>query len=250
MTQNNSHKKIRINKWLADAGLASRRGADTLVAQQAVLVNGAIATIGQMIDPTKDVVGIKHDNASNLPKTYSLYFKKRGETVDEALFAIRQKNAFRDVSFVGRLDKDVSGILLATNDGRLARAFAERGKDVEKEYRIRVDKPITHKFLSDVKRGVTLHRITGTFPRIKKTTYTTAPLLIKKIESDQCDVILFDEKNENLREICASFGYKLRLIERFRIGTLSGEHLRPKSLTPIAQKDLVHLFAWAGIAGE
>jgi len=209
---------IRINKYLADKGLATRRGADALIDAGKVTVNGKRAVIGQQINEM-DVVELTDTKKSSY--RYLLYYKPRGVIThspgpDEVDIAMRLKKDFNIEGLfpVGRLDKDSEGLMLLTNDGRITKRLLDPEKDHEKEYRVTVDKRVTGAFLRKLAHGVNIEG------------YTTKPA---QAEADPRNEYVFaitltEGKKHQLRRMCAALGYQVQRLVRTRI---LGYSLRP-----------------------
>ena len=135
---------MRINKYIAEQGWASRREADALIAAGQVKVNGQPAVIGQQITD-KDQVTLAEDKSKQ--RVYLAYYKGRGiithsPAANETDIATRLKQDYglTDVYPIGRLDKDSEGLMILTNDGRVTGPLLDPKLDNEKEYEVTVDK--------------------------------------------------------------------------------------------------------------
>ena len=151
---------MRINKYLAESGVASRRASDTLIEEKRVLINGKTATLGSEVEDG-DTVTV--DGSIVRPvKKYSYYMLNKPAGVITATEDKKQTTVIdlikdkkrRDLFPVGRLDKDTVGLLLITNDGDLAHRLLAPGKHVKKTYLVRVDGIITDEIKSGIEKGV------------------------------------------------------------------------------------------------
>ena len=156
--------KVRINKYLAEAGICSRRGADELILQGKVTINGKIAQNGDKVGPGDDVrvSGKKASNATE--KVVLAYYKPVGVTVTEK--DAHAKKTIRDVidypvrvTYAGRLDKDSEGLLLLTNDGDLINAMMRGSNLHEKEYVVKTDREIEQNFAEKMSAGMYLKEL-------------------------------------------------------------------------------------------
>ena len=155
---------VRINKYIALQKIASRREADTLIQDQKVRINGKLAELGDQVhkDDVVEVVG-------NTPlKHYLAYYKGRGiitHSPDENETDIAEKlltdYGLSDIHPIGRLDKDSEGLILLSNDGRITGPLLDPNNDVEKEYEVTIDKPITQWFLRHMEQGVDIEGYTS-----------------------------------------------------------------------------------------
>jgi 23S rRNA pseudouridine2604 synthase len=208
----------RINKYMADKGLSTRRGADALIEAGKVFVNGKRAVIGQQIH-SGDKVELR--DTAKVTYRYILYYKPRGVIThspgpNEVDIAMRLKQDFNIEGLfpVGRIDKDSEGLMLLTNDGRITKRLLDPEKDHEKEYRVIVDKRVTGAFLRKLAHGVNIEG------------YTTKPA---KAEADPRNehafsLTLTEGKKHQIRRMCAALGYQVERLIRTRI---LGFSLRP-----------------------
>src|SRR5690606_12287073 len=152
--------EVRLNKYLADRKIASRREADVLIAEGMVLVNGKPAVIGQKVTED-DIVRLSPD--ATKAKTYLAYYNSAGiithspdQKKGEVDFDTRLKRDYniKNVYPVGRLDKASEGLIILTDDGRIAGSILDPGNDHEKEYEVTVDKPVSERFLRKLAEGV------------------------------------------------------------------------------------------------
>lgn len=202
---------IRINKYLADNGLSTRRGADVLILAGKVTVNDDRAVIGQQIQ-SDDIVVVK-DNSKRSYR-YLLYYKPRGvithspsERETDIATQIAHDHGVKDLFPVGRLDKDSEGLIMLTNDGRITKRLLEPQYDHEKEYHVIVDKKVTDAFLNKLARGVNIEG------------YLTKPA---RAERDRLNEFAFtlnltEGKKHQIRRMCAALGYQVIHLKRTAI---------------------------------
>ncbi len=224
---------VRINKYLADQGIASRREADTLIERGLVLINGQKAFIGQKVG-LKDTVAIKDGQA--LPdRVYLAYYKGRGiithsPTATETDIASRLKTDYglTDVYPVGRLDKDSEGLMILTNDGRVTGPLLSPDNGHEKEYEVEVDKPINGIILQKLERGVRIER------------YKTKPAkAVKHPKNRQRFTLTITEgKKHQIRRMCAAVGYQVQSLKRVRIMNITLGALKPNQYRKLQGAEL------------
>lgn len=190
---------VRLNKYLAERKIASRREADVLIAEGKVLVNGKKAVIGQKVSDD-DTIRLSPD--ATKAKTYLAYYKGRGiishsPTKDEVDVAARLKKDFglKDVFPVGRLDKDSEGLMIVTNDGLVTGELLEPGNEHEKEYEVEVDKTVTGRFLKRLAEGVDIEG------------YRTKPALTAPAGERRFRIVLTEGKKHQIRRMCAALGW-------------------------------------------
>jgi 23S rRNA pseudouridine2604 synthase len=226
---------MRINKHIADLGIASRREADRLIEEGKVLVNGKPAVIGQQIDPKKDKVEVK--GANELKKIYLAYYKGRGiithsAKTGEVDVAMRLKKDYglTDVYPLGRLDKNSEGLILLTNDGRLTEPLLDPKAGHEKEYEVTVDKKILGRFLMQMENGVDIEG------------YKTKKSKATKVDNFKFNLILTEGKKHQIRRMCTALGYQVLNLKRVRITSIELGKLKPnqyRKLTEEEQKALL-----------
>ncbi|MCI5821835.1 MAG: pseudouridine synthase [Lachnospiraceae bacterium] len=205
---------IRLNKFLSEAGVCSRREADRQIENGQVRINGKIATMGQRVFPT-DVVEYKEKEIFTKPKPVLLLFNKPKGIVCTA--EKREKNNIVDYIHyptrlypVGRLDKDSRGLILMTNQGDLVNKIMRGRYGHEKEYIVRVEKPVTSDFIEEMKKGVYLSELK----------VTTRPCQVEKLSKFTFRIILTQGLNRQIRRMCQEFGYHVRDLQRVRIMNL------------------------------
>ena len=205
------NKGIRINKYLAECGVCSRRGADELIAGGLVTVDGKPAENGMKITPGMRVE-VRGKEVSGIDKKVYLAFNKPRGVVCTAMKA-DERNVidYLDfpvrVTYCGRLDKDSEGLLIMTNDGDLIDAMMRSRNGHEKEYRVTVNKTATDAFLYQMGKGVYLEELD----------VTTKKCSVERISDNSFTIILTQGLNRQIRKMCESFGYRVRKLVRVRV---------------------------------
>lgn len=205
----------RINKWLADHQYASRRDADVLIEKGKVFINNKKAVLG---DKVEDGDNVEVRGAEAEEKAYYIFNKPEGVVTVNAQKG--EEEILNTVEFpekvypVGRLDKETEGLIIFTNDGRVATNLLKPDAGTEKEYTVTIDKPITHQFLMRMKHGVDIG-VVG-----KTRHYKTKPVKIRKTGPKKFDIVLTEGKNRQIRRMCGALGFKVVKLRRFRIGEL------------------------------
>ncbi len=226
---------LRLNKYLADQKIASRREADTLIEKRQVKVNGKIAVLGQLVqqDDKVEVSGKTKDYV------YLAYYKGRGiithspnsEEVDIAA-RLKQDHQLTEVAPVGRLDKDSEGLLILSNDGRLTGPLLDPESGHEKEYEVTVDKNVTGMFCNLMSLGVDIEGY-----KTRPATCTADTKNAKRFR-----LILTEGKKHQIRRMCAALGYQIKALKRVRIMDIKLGNIKPnqyRKLTPTEQKTLL-----------
>lgn len=225
---------MRINKYISESGKASRRGADKLITDGRVTINGKRATIGSQVEPGDDVlvdgnpVRVARNNvyiALNKPVGITSTTEKRvkGNIVDLVNHPLRIFN-------IGRLDKDSEGLILLTNDGDIVNEILRSEHRHEKEYIVSVDKPITPEFLKKMSEGV---KILGT---------TTLPCEVVQLSKFDFKIILTQGLNRQIRRMCAELGYDVYRLQRIRIMNIHLNNLPPGQWRDLSKKERTQLF--------
>ncbi len=217
--------QTRLNKVIADSGLASRRAADRLIEEGSVTVNGKkVYELGVRVDPKKDkiIVGGKPLKAKGLP-VYALFHKPKGvlTTMDDPLGRPTVGNFIEGMPTrvfpVGRLDWDSEGMLLLTNDGEWAQKIMNPKSDITKTYLVKVDGQPTADHLNKLRRGVSI--IGGkvkalAVSRIKKSGEK------KTAQYDWLKIVITEGKNRQIRLMFEKIGFDVMKLQRVAIGRL------------------------------
>ncbi len=205
-------QQIRINKYIADAGVCSRRAADELIAAGKVTVNGIVAATGQRVSE-KDLICVEEKEIHpEKKKVYLAFYKPKGITctADESdeTNVIAYLHYPQRLTYCGRLDKDSEGLLIMTNDGDIINKMMKASNRHEKEYIVRVDKKVTKGFLRQLTEGVYLEELDE----------TTRPCKAEPLEDPyEFKIILTQGLNRQIRRMCEALGFHVRFLKRVRI---------------------------------
>lgn len=217
---------MRLQKFLAECGVASRRHAEEIIASGRVDVNGARATVGQSIDPTHDEVALDGQRVIPEEKIYLVLHKPRGvitavtdshnrPTVISCLPDSLSERVFP----VGRLDLDVEGALLLTNDGELAFKLTHPRFGVEKVYLVRVRGAVGPEAIERLERGVALDD------------GMTAPARASVVERGEREtllrLVLREGRKREVKRMCAAVGHPVLELQRVAFGGIGVRGLRP-----------------------
>jgi 23S rRNA pseudouridine2605 synthase/23S rRNA pseudouridine2604 synthase len=206
---------IRLQKYLSQAGVCSRRKGETYILEGRVAVNGETVTrLGVKVDTASDrvevdgkVVKSREETvyiALNKPEGFVTSCDHPGENIVLDLVSVDQR-----VYPVGRLDKDSTGLLLLTNDGAAHHRLSHPSFDHEKEYEVTLEKPITGGALKKLEAGVLLK---GS---------RTRPARIKKLTPRKFNIILQEGRNRQIRRMAKKVGGKVIGLKRIRIAHIS-----------------------------
>lgn len=222
---------IRINKYIASLGVASRREADKQVEQGKVLINGVTALPGSRVKPGDKVMmdGVLLKKRP-IRQVYIALNKPRGivSTTDpaEKHNVIRFMNYPERIYPIGRLDKDSEGLLLLTNDGDIVNRILRARYGHEKEYLVRVNRDITEDFVRGMEGGV---RILG---------QVTLPCKVRPIDKRTFRITLTQGLNRQIRRMCEALGYEVVRLERIRIMNITLGNLTPGSWRYLTIKEM------------
>lgn len=225
---------MRLNKYLAHTGVASRREADVLIEGGKVLINGQKAVMGQKVEESDKVEVVGKTKA----KQYYAYYKGRGvitHSPDEREVSIAERIAkdygITDVAPIGRLDKDSEGLIILSNDGRITGPLLNPDSGIEKEYTVTVDKPLSGMFVRAMESGVDIEG------------YRTKPaqLATYKQNDKRFSIILKEGKKHQIRRMCAALGYQVQSLKRVRIANIEIGKLKPNQYRKINGPELATL---------
>ncbi len=235
-TENNNKEQrdarigVRINKFISQKGLATRREADTLIISGKVFVNGTVASLGMDVNES-DKIEIR-DNKKEY--RYFLYNKPKGVVTvgaQKGEVDILHKTKFPfdkaqgkpvNVFPIGRLDKDSSGLIIMTNDGRVTKEILTPEQEHEKEYLVSVDKMLPKSFKNIMESGVKVPKTNQ-----GKEGYTTKPSKVKITGDKTFTIVITEGKNRQIRRMCETLGYAVTSLERIRIGKFMLGKLKP-----------------------
>lgn len=212
----------RLNKYMAQAGLCSRREADRYIEAGQVYINGRQAEIGQCVFPGDKVrIGAK-DIRSREEKVVLAWYKPAGVTCTEKDPHAKKKigDVFQypvRVTYAGRLDKDSEGLLLMTNDGDLIERLMRGANGHEKEYIVKVDKPVTEALKEKLEKGIYLEALKQ----------TTRPCRVTIDGTYTFHIVLTQGLNRQIRRMCEACGYRVQSLKRIRVANVRLEKLKP-----------------------
>ena len=231
-------EKVRLNKYLAQAGLCSRREADELILSGKVTVNGKPADPGMKVNDM-DKITVNGKPVGRREKHVVLaYYKPVGVTCTEkdrhAEITIRDAVDYPvRVTYEGRLDKDSEGLLLLTNDGDLINGLMRAANFHEKEYIVRVNKPMSRDFMKKMSDGMLL----------KDLNERTRPCFVKEEGRFVFRIILTQGLNRQIRRMCKQLGYGVVSIKRIRIANVLLGKMNPGDIRAVTGAELKELYA-------
>lgn len=235
-------KLVRLQKMLADCGIASRRKSEELIANGKVKVNGKIAVIGDKVDPYNDKVYVNSKRVTANAKVkyrYIMLNKPRGyvTTMSDEMGRKCVSQLISDVEErvypVGRLDRDSEGLLLITNDGEFANHIMHPKKHVNKVYRVTVRPGITEEQIVKLQTGIVLDG--------RKTAPAQVRVITKQEGRAVLEIVIREGRNRQIRRMCESLSLEVARLKRTAIGSVKLGGLKPGSyrdLTPAEVKKL------------
>lgn len=216
---------VRLQKLLADRGVASRRKAEEMIEKGLVRVNGHPAKLGDKADERHDVVTVRGKRLeAKQESVYLMLHKPRGyiTTLSDENGRKCVADLVRDVGVrvypVGRLDKDSEGMLILTNDGAFSNAMMHPSAHVPKHYRVTLRSTVTAEQLMQLREGVLIDG--------KKTLPTDVSVAVEEQETAATaprtvlEITLYEGKNRQIRKMCESLGLEVIRLKRFAIGSV------------------------------
>ena len=210
-------QELRLQKYMAESGIASRRKSEEMIREGKVRVNGEVAEIGQKIDPDRDIVSvegrkIRHENRH----VYIMLNKPRGfittmnDEHDRKCVAELIADVGTRVYPGGRLDRDSEGLLLFTNDGEFANNMTHPSRHVGKTYRVTVRPEVTEEMVAQMMAGM---MIDG-----QKTLPATVEVLVSEPNRTVLEMTICEGRNRQIRKMCESLGLEVARLKRIAIG--------------------------------
>jgi 23S rRNA pseudouridine2605 synthase len=219
----NDSRLIRLNKFLASAGIASRRKADEMIEQGRVRVNGKVVTsLGVKIDPTRDKVFVDHKQVTVLDEPVYIVFNKPKDAITTAsdehgrttvMDYVRVKQR---VFPIGRLDRNTTGVLLLTNDGEFANRLMHPKREIEKAYQVTLDRPLAPEDAEKLAKGVRL------------SDGMTAPAEVHAIPGSRnrvVGIVIHEGRNRPVHRMFEALGYEIEKLDRVGYAEITYEGL-------------------------
>lgn len=231
---------VRLNKYISDAGICSRREADRLIEAGKVCVDGVRASCGIKVRPGQRVTVGKKEVGGRSELVVLAVNKPAGVVCTEDM---RTKNNIIRflrypvrVTYAGRLDKDSEGLLLMTNSGDLINQMMRARNYHEKEYRVTVNKPVTEEFLKGMASGVRI------VDKEKALDEVTRPCSAERIGKYKFRIILTQGLNRQIRRMCEAFGYQVMELVRVRIMNIELGNLKTGAYRKLTEEELTGLY--------
>ena len=240
---------IRLQKYLADCGVASRRKSEELIEQGKVRVNGRVAAIGDKIDPKHDSITVSGKKiVRQKTHSYIMLNKPRGfittmnDEMDRKCVAQLVKDVPTRVYPVGRLDRESEGLLLFTNDGAFANAMTHPSRHVPKTYRVTVRPDVTQEQLTAITQGIIIDD------------GVTAPAEVRVVTKEEnrvvLEIVLYEGRNRQIRKMCEALGLEVARLRRIAIGTVKLGMLKQGDWRDLTEDEVRRLQLAAGMIRE
>lgn len=221
---------MRINKYLAWQKISTRRGADELITNKKVFINGKLAVLGSKVNAS-DQVEVK---GAQLKKYIYLAYNKPVDVITHSPQGrekdikenIKNTNIPKDVFPIGRLDKNSHGLIILTNDGRLTDQLLNPKYSHEKEYLVQTSSKLRSSFKAKMEKGVNIEG------------YVTRPCKIKIINDFTFNIILTEGKKHQIRRMCSALFQEVSDLKRTRVMNVLLGNLKPNNFREIKDREL------------
>lgn len=227
---------VRLNKYISEAGVCSRREADRLIEAGRVSIDGVTATTGTKVLPGQKVLVDGKAIKKEEERIFLAVNKPRGIVCTAER---REKNNLIDflnypkkITYLGRLDKDSTGLIIMTNDGDINNRMMRARSRHEKEYLVEVNRPVTNEFIQKMGAGVPILDT------------VTRKCFIEKTGTYTFRIILTQGLNRQIRRMCEYFEYEVKKLHRIRVMNIELGDLKPgqyRHLTPAEVAELDRL---------
>lgn len=232
--------KIRLQKYLSECGVASRRKAEEMISAGRVKVNGRPASLGDKIDPKHDKVVVAGKRIINqTKKMYVMLHKPRGyvtttsDDLDRKCVTELVADAGQKLYPVGRLDKDSEGLLIMTNDGEFANLLTHPSRHVSKTYRVTVRGKATDEQLDKIATGIVIDG--------KKTLPCDVNIIEKQEDRTVIGIVLYEGRNRQIRKMCEEVGLTVIRLKRTMMAGVKLGMLPVGRWRELNEKELKHL---------
>ncbi|NLG92463.1 MAG: rRNA pseudouridine synthase [Clostridiales bacterium] len=237
-------KDVRLQKMIADCGIASRRKAEEMISAGEVKVNGVTAKIGDKVDPQKDKVSIRGELLdTHVKEVYIMLHKPRGfittmsDEMNRKCVAELVKDIPERVYPVGRLDRESEGLLLMTNDGEFANAMTHPSLHIPKTYRVTVRPGITEDQLTQIAVGIVIDG--------RKTAPAKVNVISQEAGRVVLEIVLYEGRNRQIRKMCEQLGLEVARLKRIAVGPVKLGMLQPGKWRPLAKEEVKKLMTGA-----
>lgn len=237
--------KERLQKLISGAGLASRRQAEKWITEGRVFVNGkAVTELGAKADPERDTIRVDGQLLTKAAEVYYALYKPKGvlstlrdpegrPTVVDYVRGIAER-----IYPIGRLDYNTEGLLLLTNDGKLANLLAHPSSEIEKEYEVKIKGQLPPSVLEAFRNGVPLED--GMTAPAQAAAHFDVKTGITTLQ-----LVIHEGRNRQVRRMCEHFGYRVHNLKRARYAFLTLQGLKRGSYRKLTEAEVRQLYAQA-----
>lgn len=230
-------EEVRLNKYLAQCGVCSRRDADRLIEAGRVMVGGRVADMGMKVTAADEIIVDGKRLKGREEPVVLAYYKPVGVTCTE-------KDRFAErivtkeigypvrITYAGRLDKDSEGLLLLSNDGDLIQRMMKGSAGHEKEYIVKTRQEITKPFLEKMAEGVYLHELKR----------RTRPCRVEQKGKYTFDIILTQGMNRQIRRMCSELSVDVVSLKRIRVMNVTLDGLKPGQYRVLSEEERIALY--------
>lgn len=229
--------EVRINKFIADAGICSRRAADKLIEEGKVTVNGVVVENGVKVTDADEVIVDGKLISREEEKLYFAFNKPVGIVCTAEK---REKDNIIDfinynkrLMYAGRLDKESEGLIILTNDGDLIDKMMRAREKHEKEYIVKVNRDIDEDFIYNMRSGIYLEELEVTTRKCK----------VSLIDSRTFRITLTQGLNRQIRRMCSALDYKVVSLKRVRVVNIELGDLKVGKMRPLTDEELNELMS-------
>ncbi len=232
--------KIRLQKYMSENGIASRRKSEEMIAAGKVKVNGRVASLGDKVDPIRDKIVVSGKRVvRNKTKMYIMLHKPRGfvTTMNDELGRKCVSELVEDAGVrlfpVGRLDRNSEGLLLMTNDGEFSNLLTHPSRHVSKVYRVTVREKVTEEHLTKLTEGILLDG--------SKTLPCEVHVIDRGDNRTVLNIVLFEGRNRQIRRMCEAIGLTVIRLKRTEIAGVRLGMLPQGKWRELNEKEMQHL---------
>jgi 16S rRNA pseudouridine516 synthase len=231
---------MRLDKYLAHAGVGSRQGVKKLIKNNVVFVNGELATSAeQNVDPTIDTIHVDDQEVRYEEHVYLMMHKPSGlicateDAREKTIMSLVTGYEHRDLHIVGRLDKYTTGLILLTDDGTLTHRLTSPKYHIKKHYAVTVDQPLDPSLVEKFQRGLTI-----------EDGFKTLPATLTIESATQANLMITEGKFHQVRRMFEKVGYEVITLHRFQIGPLKVANLAVGEIRPLTKDELSSLITF------
>lgn len=231
---------MRINKYLSESGVCSRRAADKLIEEGVVKINGKIAKTGVDVQPGEDRITV-NGKVINLASQYEYYIMNKPKGYICTVKDDKDRKTVMDlmpplptrVFPVGRLDYDTEGLLILTNDGDLTYKLTHPKNEIPKTYVVKTEKPVTEKEIAQLRGGVVIDGV-----RTKKCNVT----LVKTFKTgSKLQITITEGRNRQIRKMIEAVGHSVDFLKRIKVGDLTVSGLNRGEVRKLRPEEIDYL---------